>query len=156
MRMAPLATLAASCETCPLRRSFQSYRLFSMGLVLIGCQSSRRKGCRQRLRSRAQSDKKRQMMPDWIREIREYQTLIGAVIAVVGVSWTLYWNARAGRRLEQFKSEQQRVALLAALRAELAGIQSMLSAPLQDFLISITGTPPPWLTGIRSMAPPGS
>jgi hypothetical protein len=79
-------------------------------------------------------------MPDWV---REYQTLIGAVIAFVGVSWTLYWNARAGRKLERFKSEQQRIALLAAFRAELTVIQSMLSRPLQDFLISVSNETPP-------------
>jgi len=73
--------------------------------------------------------------------IKTYQTILGAIIAFLGVSWTLYWNAKVSRRLEKFKIEQQRIALLAALRAELAVIQSALGRQWSDFVVSNQETP---------------
>jgi hypothetical protein len=71
--------------------------------------------------------------------IKTYQTLIGAAVAFIGVSWTIYWNAKVGRKLERFKSEQMRIALLVALRAELMVIQSALNVPVLQVLIPAAG-----------------
>jgi hypothetical protein len=77
--------------------------------------------------------------------VQTYQTLFGSLIAFVGVSCTLVWNANAARKLERFKSEQQRIALLAAIRAELTVFQSALQLPLHQLFSSVgsSSTPEP-------------